>query len=204
VPLIVGMVADDLGIGSAYAGPGHTPSMASYQDAARKKYSDEADEFLKLYPVTSDETVAAIMEEAARDQFRVSLDLWSSAQIKMSGKVYTYYFDRAIPWPEHPEFGAFHTSEVPYVFETLELTRHPFGPVDQRVSHDVSSYWINFAASGDPNGNALAPWPSFSEGAHQTMELGAKMGPMPETATPERLAFQTSYLKKMAQRNSGN
>jgi hypothetical protein len=31
------------------------------------------------------------------------------------------------------------------------------------------------------------------------MELGVKMGPMPETATPERLAFQIAYLKKPPQ-----
>jgi para-nitrobenzyl esterase len=119
--------------------------------------------------------------------------------VKLSGKVYTYFFDRAIPWPEHPEFGAFHTSEVPYVFGNLELTRHPFEPIDQRVSDAVSSYWMNFAASGDPNGKSLATWPAYTPDAHQTMELGAKMGPMPDAATPERLAFQLAYLKRATQ-----
>jgi para-nitrobenzyl esterase len=42
----------------------------------------------------------------------------------MSEYVYTYYFDPAIPWPAHPEFGAFHTGEVPYVFENLKFL-HP-------------------------------------------------------------------------------
>jgi hypothetical protein len=31
-----------------------------------------------------------------------------------NGPVYAYYFDRAIPWPAHPKFGAFHTGEIPY------------------------------------------------------------------------------------------
>jgi para-nitrobenzyl esterase len=199
VPIIVGMVADDMGVSKAYAGPGQKFSVASYRDAAKKKYAEKSDEFLKLYPVTSDDTVAAMMRVAARDQARASIDLWAPGQTKVSGKVYTYYFDRAIPWPEHPEFGAFHTSEVPYVFGNLELTRHPFEPIDQKVSDAVSSYWMNFAASADPNGKSLANWPVHTPDAHQTMELGAKMGPMPVAATPERLAFQIAFLKRLPQ-----
>lgn len=196
VPVIVGMVADDIGVSPADFGPGQTPSLAAYRDAAKKKYSGQADEFLRLYPVASDDAAAAMKKDAARDQIRVSMDLWAASQVKRSGKVYTYYFDRAIPWPEHPEFGAFHTSEVPYVFGNLELTRHPFESVDQKVSDAVSSYWVNFAASGDPNGTSLANWPAHSADAHKTMEIGVKMGPMPETATPDRLAFQIAYLTR--------
>jgi para-nitrobenzyl esterase len=199
VPIVVGMVADDMGVSEAYGGPGQKFSVASYRDAAKKKYAEKADEFLKLYPVTWDDAVAPMMRVAARDQIRVSIDLWSPGQMKLSGKVYTYFFDRAIPWPEHPEYGAFHTSEVPYVFGNLELTRHPFEPVDQKVSDAVSSYWMNFAASGDPNGKSLANWPAYTPDAHKTMELGVKMGPMPVAATPERLAFQFAYLKRPPQ-----
>ena len=204
VPLIVGMVADDIGISPADFGFGQKPSVAAYRDAAKKKYAEKADEFLKLYPVTSDDAAAEMKKVAARDQARVSIDLWSVNQTNRSGKVYTYFFDRAIPWPEHPEFGAFHTSEVPYVFGNLELTRHPFESIDQKVSDAVASYWMNFAASGDPNGKSLADWPAYEADAHRTMELGVKMGPMPEAATAERLAFQMAYLKKPLRSSGGN
>jgi para-nitrobenzyl esterase len=202
VPIIAGIVADDLGISTVYSGPGQRLSEASFRDAAKKKYADKADEFLKLYPVTSDEAVASMMKVAARDQIRVSIDLWSVDQLKLSRKVFTYFFDRAIPWPEHPEFGAFHTSEVPYVFNNLELTRHPFEPIDQKISDAVSTYWMNFAASDDPNGKSLAKWPASMPDANKTMELGEKMGPMPEAATPARLAFQMAFLKKLMQSSS--
>jgi para-nitrobenzyl esterase len=196
VPLVVGMVADDIGIDGAGFGPAPKPSVASYQDAAKKKYADKADEFLKLYPVTSDDQVAAMQKIANRDQARVSIDLWAANQLKLSGTIYTYFFDRVIPWPEHPEFGAFHTSDVPYVFENLDLTGHPIEAVDRKVSDEVSSYWMNFAGSGNPNGKSLAHWPAYAPDAHVTMELGEKMGPMPEAAPPDRLAFQIAYLEQ--------
>ena len=192
-PLLLGMVADDIGVNGGAAG--QKPSVASYQDAAKRKYGDKADNFLKLYPVTSDDDVTNMQKTAARDQARVSIDLWSANQVKLSGKIYTYFFDRVLPWPEHPEFGAFHTSDVPYVFENLDLTGHPVEAVDHQVSDAVSSYWMNFAASGDPNGKGLTTWPAYAPDAHVTMELGAKMGAMPEAATPERIAFQLDYVE---------
>lgn len=200
LPLVLGMVADDIGVSAAGRGPAAKPTVASYEDAAKKKYGDQADQFLKLYPVTSDDDVPGMLKVVGRDQARVSIDLWSANQVKASGKVYTYFFDRVIPWPDHPEFGAFHTSDVPYVFDNLALSGHPTEPADQKVSDAVSSYWMNFAASGDPNGKSLAKWPAYSPDAHTTMELGEKMGPMPEAATPGRIAFQVAYLEHPASR----
>lgn len=189
VPLLVGMVANDIGIGSY--GPQKPLTLAAYQDAAQRQYGARAAEFLHLYPATA-ATAAAMQKAAARDRARVSLDAWSAAQVQHSPVVYTYYFDRATPWPEHPEFGAFHTSEVPYVFGNLALADHPYTAVDQQVSRRVSSYWINFATTGDPNGAGLPRWPAYAPGAHLTMQLGARMGPMPVASTPSRLAFQVA------------
>jgi para-nitrobenzyl esterase len=40
--------------------------------------------------------------------------LWLEYRAKTSKtEGYGYYFDRAIPWPEHPEYGAFHTAKYP-------------------------------------------------------------------------------------------
>jgi para-nitrobenzyl esterase len=191
VSLMLGMVADDIGVGGAGA---QKPTVATYTDAAKKKYGNKADQFLALYPVASDDDVAAMQKTAARDQARVSIDLWSARQVKMSPKIYTYYFDRVLPWPEHPEFGAFHTSDVTYVFNNLDISGHPVELIDHQVADAVSSYWMDFAANGDPNGKGLSDWPPYSPGVHNTMELGAKMGSMPEASSPERIAFQVAYL----------
>ena len=195
-PILAGMVADDIGIGTTGAGAAQKPSVSSYQAAVQRIYGDQGDEFLKLYPVASDSDVEAMQKASARDRTRVMMDLWASDQVKRSKTVYTYYFDRVIPWPAHPEFGAFHTSDVPYVFETIHKMDRPWEPVDDQVSDAMSSYWVNFATTGDPNGKGLATWPAYSASSHTTMELGAKMGPMPVADSP-RLEFFTAYLKKV-------
>src|SRR5579863_9485555 len=131
VPLLAGMVADDIGVGATGAGA-QKPGVASYQAAAQNKYGDQAGAFLKLYPVATDADVATVQKASGRDQARVGIDVWAADQVKLSKKLYTYYFDRAIPWPAHPEFGAFHTSDVPYVFQTIHKIDRPWEPVDDQ------------------------------------------------------------------------
>jgi para-nitrobenzyl esterase len=36
----------------------------------------------------------------------------------------------------------------------------------------MSSYWVNFARSGDPNGRGLPPWPAFTNAESKVQYLG--------------------------------
>jgi para-nitrobenzyl esterase len=36
----------------------------------------------------------------------------------------------------------------------------------------MSSYWSNFARSGDPNGRGLPPWPAFTNATGRVLCLG--------------------------------
>jgi len=194
VPLIVGMVSGDAAFASGFAPP-VAPTVANYTSFAQKTYGGLAPTFLKLYPADQDEEVAAAKGASQIDRSRVSINIWCETQIKRSEKLYTYFFDRPIPWPAHPEFGAFHTSEVPYIFETLRRLDRPWQPIDFELSEVMSSYWSNFAKFGDPNGAGLAEWPAYDSASHITMELGAHVGPIPQ-ADRARLSFWLAFLKK--------
>ena len=194
VPIIVGMVAGDAEFASGFGAPA-APTVASYTSAAQKTYGNMAATFLKLYPAEKDDDVTAAKTASQTDRARVSIDVWCEGQVKRSGRVYTYFFGRPIPWPAHPEFGAFHTSEVPYIFKTLKLLDRPWEPVDLKLSEIMASYWSNFAKAGDPNAPGLPQWPSYDPASHITMELGEHVGAIPE-ASPAKLEFFRSYLKK--------
>lgn len=199
VPVMNGMVADDIGIGDYGFGPQPEPTAAAWRNAAEKKYGEAAQQFLALYPAGSGRSVEAERKASARDRARVAILEWAAAQQKRSGHVYTYYFDHVLPWPQHPEFGAFHSSELPYVFDNLDKLRRPWTEADHRLAEALSSYWVNFAKTGNPNGPGLPVWPAYHSGAGTVMELGHHMGPMP-VAGPGRQKF----WKAQESRESGS
>jgi len=194
VPVMVGFTADDIGTGGQGFGPPTAATVATYTSEAEKTYGDQARNFLDLYPAQTDADVPVARKAAGRDRARVAMDLWAADQVRASGTVHTYYFDRVTPWPEHPEFGAHHTSEVPYVFRTVGRGKRAWEPADTVVSDRMSAYFVNFAKTGDPNGAGLPRWPAFTPDAHQTMRLGETAAPMP-VADPIRRVFHARQVE---------
>src|SRR5579862_5142284 len=93
-------------------------------------------------------------------------------------KVYEYLWDHALPGPDADRFGAFHTSEVPYVMNTLYMSDRPFTDADRKIADVMSAYWANFAATGDPNSKGLPQWKAIGD-TKELMEVGDKTGPIP-------------------------
>jgi para-nitrobenzyl esterase len=58
--------------------------------------------------------------------------------------------------------------------------------VDRKLTDAMQSYWMNFAASGDPNGAGLPVWPEYSVKTDLAMELGDRIVPM---ETPHKAAL---------------
>ena len=46
---------------------------------------------------------------------------------------------------------------------------------DKRLHAAMSGYWINFAKTGDPNGEGLPKWPAYDMETESYMELGDKI-----------------------------
>lgn len=193
VPVMNGFTADDFGTNGSLFGPPPEATLEAFNTDARRLHGEKAETFLAHYTAASDADIAALRKKSGRDRARVSLHLWASEQQAMSGNVYTYFFDRAIPWPEHPEFGAFHTGEVPYIFDSLRLLDRSWEPVDHTVADQMSSYWANFAKTGDPNGDGLAVWHAYAPAVNTTQRIGAEMGMMP-IADPSMVDFWKESL----------
>lgn len=173
-----------------------TPFMSG-MNADETRYSGSTgEEFKALYPSASEGNEEEAVKLAGQEQSRLNTWLWMEYRAKTAKtNAFEYYFDRAIPWPEHPEFGAFHTSEVPYVFNNLKMLRHhPLEKTDTIVADRMSSYWANFVSTGDPNGPGLPEWKPFIENKHEVMELGENMGMIPIAASKERFRFLKQQL----------
>jgi para-nitrobenzyl esterase len=116
---------------------------------------------------------------------------WARMQTK-TGKApaYLYYFSRVAPGPMSAHYGAFHASEISYVFGTGDIGKRHWGELDHQLSETMSSYWVNFATTGNPNGKGLPTWPAYDEKKDVAMGFGDKVEtiPVPNKAALDFLA----------------
>ncbi len=68
-------------------------------------------------------------------------------------------------------FGAHHAGELSYVFGTMSEDTGAWTDVDRHVSDRLMSYWVQFAATGNPNHEGLPEWPSYDEGTERFLTL---------------------------------
>ena len=63
------------------------------------------------------------------------------------------------------------------MFDNLGLSNRPWEETDRKLAGVMSSYWVNFATTGDPNGNLLPQWPVYETKSEWAMGLGNRIEP---------------------------
>ncbi len=116
-----------------------------------------------------DEHLAMGGSVAFRDTLMWSMRLFAERQTAIGKHAYWYFFTHEPPVePGVRDLKATHAAEIPYVFETLSAPRSipdtssprlaAASEKDQAMADMISSYWVNFAKTGDPNGGKLPAW----------------------------------------------
>ncbi|PRY14318.1 para-nitrobenzyl esterase [Pontibacter ummariensis] len=180
---------------------GPLKSAADFRKEAEQQYGTDAKTFLSYYPAADDAQAAASQLKLSRDMiFGVQNYTWANMQ-SQRGKpeVYVYRFTRKVPATgEYVKYGAFHTGEVPYAYNNLKFVNRPWEPTDHQLAQVMSSYWVNFARTGNPNGKGLPDWPAYTMQEKKIMDFGVKQ----EAKTlPDQAALDFIYdqhVKKQA------
>lgn len=192
VPTLTGVNADELGGLRGIQGPVTPAAFAELAEA----YGDQAEAFLRLYPAATAAQARTAYAESSRDRALVGLSLWARERARTSRTpAWLYLWTHPLPGPDAARFGAFHTSEVPYVMNALAMSGRPFTAADHEIADRVSSYWARFVATGDPNGPGLPAWPAAGE-EPDIMELGDGTAPLAAAESAEKRAFFEAFFSE--------
>ncbi|UFH54643.1 carboxylesterase/lipase family protein [Spirosoma sp. KNUC1025] len=197
VPLLVGWNSEEMGYRAIMGKEQPTPE--NFTSAVKKLYGERADEALKLYSASTEESVEQVATDLASDRFiGYSTWKWADIQSKTGGKpVYRYLYSRprpamtaamgdaapglaggvvkssdanAIKMP--PAKGAVHSAEIEYAMGNLSHNKvYAWTPDDYKVSEVMQNYFANFIKTGNPNGTGLPKWPTLGKETAQYMQI---------------------------------
>ena len=188
-PVLIGTNSDEGGLFVT-----QKTTSAAFEKMIRSQYGAGADAILKAYPHATEAEATRSNKDIFRDStFAWPTWAWAKLQSRNGrNKAFVYYFDHRTP--ASPE-GANHAAEISYVFGNLGGMGGGNGPEDKALSELISSYWVNFAKKGDPNGAGLPAWLAFDEREQKTMFFDKTPGARPHPNLDKIKAFDAYYAK---------
>ncbi len=172
IPVLSGTTRDE---GRLFAAM--QPQPMDYEAAVRTSFGDAADRVLRRYPVAEHGSPGLAWAAVLTDRVWTCPHLTDDRLLARRSNVFVFQFsDRQAPtgfFPFPPDIppGAFHASELSYLFEWAGFVGERT-PAQERLANRMLAHWGRFAATGDPNGPGLPHWPRFRNDTAHTLAPG--------------------------------
>lgn len=168
LPTLVGSNLDE---GSTLTAGWPIRDIAAYRELVQQNFGDAANEALAMYPASSDGEVRARVADLFADtQFNYGTRLIARSMAAAGQPTWRYVFTRRAPGGVD---GPHHSEEVPYVFGNLGDAGDAQG---RELSRCMQQSWIDFARSGDPNGDGAPHWQAYQAAEDQHLDFGSHIG----------------------------
>jgi para-nitrobenzyl esterase len=203
VDVLLGSNANE---GGSFGG-GQPMTAEAWKNSAPQRWRDLAQTGLAAYPAETDAQAQAFASRPFTDGIAWFMHLYADQQARAGKAAYLYQFARTpASAPGKTNGGPSHAAELAYVFNNLDKPREvpdnsdpavvSQSAPDIRLADQMSSYWVNFARTGNPNGPGLPTWPQVSQMArNQAMLLDANPRPG-ETMTMAQVALYDALFQR--------
>ncbi len=165
-------------------------------EALREHYPTKADTLMQLYDLENDFEKAGT-QFMGDEIFGVNVRYVTRQNEAKGQPAYIYSFGR-IPPSKNQTLDAFHAAEIPFVFNSGEGILG-ISESDKKLTEMMTSYWTNFAKSGNPNGSGLLEWPLYQ--GQNWMQFGGNndlpTGPIKHYRKAKLDALEEGLLKKL-------
>jgi para-nitrobenzyl esterase len=169
VPMIIGANQDEDKIALLLAPQEIPQTREAYRKLVEEVGTPFAEQLLAMNPVSSDEPVQAAALRYTTDRDYVCASRYIAG--KRAGPTWLYFLSVATAaTPGGDRLGAFHGADMRLLFN-LDFGV-PEGPPARHVGELMRHYWIQFAATGDPNTKGLPEWPRYQGAKPKYLFLG--------------------------------
>ncbi len=171
VPLIVGSTLTEFAIG--FLNPDFEKlTFDELRDRLRDGHGAEHGRVLEAlrrgHPDASPAKLFAIWFSSGTRHAAVQQAALKAAQGGAPAYLYWFAWDSPIL---DGRLHSFHCAELPFVFDNTDRCDHMTGggPEARALAARISTAWVHFARTGDPNHAGLPPWPAFDPVKRSTM-----------------------------------
>jgi para-nitrobenzyl esterase len=195
VPLIVGSTLTEFGIG--YLDPAfETLSFDELRGRLVKGHG--AEQGLRIFealrrghPNASAAKISAIWSSSGARHAAVRQAELKAAQGGAPAYLYWFAWDSPIL---DGRLHSFHCADLPFVFDNTDRCDHMTGggPDARALADRVSSAWVQFARTGNPNHGGLPQWPAFAAARRSTAILDDVCSVRDDPDNEERTAVAAS------------
>ena len=146
-------------------------TLKNYESKIRSYFGDYADDVLEVYNATTDKEAAAYWAEVyGAVFFNYPHYCLNRLAVREGIPVYEYLFTK-----KNKSLSSWHSGELKYAFHRIPDDSGLYDESDRKLSDVMHAYWVNFAKTGDPNGEGLPEF-SLNTGSDMIMELGDNVG----------------------------
>ncbi|MGA9885533.1 MAG: carboxylesterase family protein [Candidatus Acidiferrales bacterium] len=175
-------------------------SSAKTMEAIFAPFGADAAQARRAFDANGAESVSEVAQQVGRVQTMIEPARFVAQRVAACGQPSYVYRFSYVATPLRSKFaGAFHSSEIPYVFDTIgESSWGNMGKgltaQDFKTAAQMNSYWVNFAKTGNPNGPGLPHWPRFTASGDGLMDFTMNNGPK---GGPDPWAAQLNVVEKI-------
>jgi para-nitrobenzyl esterase len=173
IPVLIGSNKDEMTIFRARDQKFGTSTYEDFSSYMHKQLPDKADALIpalrKAFPDYSPSHLITVMETLKGYWIATVLQAERKAA-QNAAPVYVYLLAWETP-VDGGRFRSHHALDLPLVFNNVETSRSMVGPGPdpQKVADQMSSAWIAFAKSGNPNAKGLPQWNPYDLKSRATM-----------------------------------
>ncbi len=181
IPLLIGTAKNEFApfANMRFVGASEETIMKHIKDTYKEKADDYIVAAKKAYPNDTDPKDLLDIDTMFRPGAVVQAN--EKSELKDGASVYMYLFTWQSPVFDG-KYKALHCMELPFMFDNIDLANQMTGggQAAHELADKMSSAWLNFAKTGNPNTNNLPEWPAYNKNNTATMHFDINCAVKPQ------------------------